>query len=137
MGKGKGKEVPMDVEDVLEPLPAGRGKAKESQSSAGFPAAVFQVPTDNLSICGICFEATRITHDPYRSSISAASSSTIQYGMYIGAEEDQHVYCISCLSTFIMGKLEDPLQLAFPITCPDVSLDWRFRLRTRLTSCVE
>lgn len=123
VGKGKGKEVPLNLDELLNTV-KGKTTAADvalSDPMMAFPVLLKQVPTDGLSTCGICLEATRIVTNPYKASTSATGSSTVPFGMYIGEESHKHVYCVNCLSRYITTKIDNVMVIAFPIECPDVS----------------
>ena len=79
--------------------------------------------------CGICGDTFHETNSPISASLSANSSSRLPFGLRLPCP-NQHPYCISCLSQYILTKL-DPNgngggcveSVVFPIPCPECPID--------------
>ncbi|KAJ7637178.1 hypothetical protein FB45DRAFT_789450 [Roridomyces roridus] len=77
------------------------------------------------STCGICMDAFQPTYSPYNASISANSSSRLQFGLRLPCPQ-QHGYCVGCLTSYIESKLDPDGKgsgnsgiIVFPIRCPE------------------
>lgn len=75
--------------------------------------------------CGICMDAFQPTYSPYSASISANSSSRLQFGLRLPCPQ-QHAYCVGCLTSYIQSKLDPEGKgggnsgiIVFPIRCPE------------------
>ncbi|KAK7046632.1 RBR-type E3 ubiquitin transferase, partial [Favolaschia claudopus] len=75
--------------------------------------------------CGICMDAFQPTFSPYTASLSANSSSRLQFGLRLPCPQ-QHAYCVGCLTTYIESKLDPDGKgagssgiIVFPIRCPE------------------
>ncbi|KAJ7695393.1 hypothetical protein B0H17DRAFT_1271880 [Mycena rosella] len=68
----------------------------------------------------ICMDPFQSTHSPYAASLSANSSSRLQFGLRLPCPQ-QHAYCVGCLGSYITGKLEGASAgvAVFPIRCPE------------------
>jgi hypothetical protein len=75
--------------------------------------------------CGICMDAFQPTYSPYTASLSANSSSRLQFGLRLPCPQ-QHAYCVGCLTSYIEMKLDPEGKgggnsgiIVFPIRCPE------------------
>lgn len=75
--------------------------------------------------CGICMDAFQPTYSPYTASLSANSSSRLQFGLRLPCPQ-QHAYCVGCLTSYIESKLDPDGKgsgntgiIVFPIRCPE------------------
>ncbi|KAJ7755328.1 hypothetical protein DFH07DRAFT_743267 [Mycena maculata] len=83
------------------------------------------VLTNPYATCGICMDAFQPTYSPYAASISANSSSRIQFGLRLSCPQ-QHAYCVGCLTSYIESKLDPEgkggnsgVIASFPVRCPE------------------
>lgn len=78
----------------------------------------------SYATCGICLDAFQPTYSPYSASITANSSSRLQFGLRLPCPQ-QHAYCVGCLTSYIEGKLDPEGKggnsgiIVFPIRCPE------------------
>lgn len=72
-------------------------------------------------MCAVCMEPVLTTSHPFDSSQKAAGSSMVPFGMYVGDRADGHIACLDCLTGYITTKLNDKMEVAFPINCIEVS----------------
>ncbi|KAF7350397.1 RBR-type E3 ubiquitin transferase [Mycena venus] len=75
--------------------------------------------------CGICMDAFQPTYSPYTASLTANSSSRLQFGLRLPCPH-QHAYCVGCLTSYIESKLDPDGKgsgnsgiIVFPIRCPE------------------
>ncbi|KAJ7432895.1 hypothetical protein B0H11DRAFT_2123541 [Mycena galericulata] len=80
--------------------------------------------SSSYATCGICMDAFQPTYSPYAASISANSSSRLQFGLRLPCPQ-QHAYCVGCLTSYIESKLDPEGKggnsgiIVFPIRCPE------------------
>ncbi|KAG6816774.1 hypothetical protein H0H87_003037 [Tephrocybe sp. NHM501043] len=80
------------------------------------------------STCNICLEAFTVTNSPISATLSANSSTKLQFGLCLPCPKN-HAYCISCLTSYIESKLDPDgrgvgksIATVFPIRCPECPL---------------
>ncbi|KAF7289868.1 RBR-type E3 ubiquitin transferase [Mycena indigotica] len=80
------------------------------------------------STCGICMDPFQPTFSPYTASLTANSSSRVQFGLHLPCPQ-QHAYCVGCLTNYIDTKLNPDGKagvagiMIFPIRCPECPTD--------------
>ncbi|KAL4073615.1 hypothetical protein J3A83DRAFT_4357612 [Scleroderma citrinum] len=105
---------------VIEKYDQFGGKGKDIQN----------LPEPNpYPLCGICFDAFRVTYAPVTASQTAMSSSHLNFGLCLPCP-GEHSYCQSCLVQYIQSKIAPDgdhsgiLEAAvFPIQCPECPED--------------
>jgi hypothetical protein len=131
---------------ALDPNDRGKGKAPQIHIADDFKSTTMSVSEPCKSgnpsrfhiyniveiiadapypTCGICKELFQVTNSPNHASMSANSSSRLPFGLRLPCP-NEHAYCISCMSIYIISKL-DPEEngcgnvdnMVFPIHCPE------------------
>ncbi|KAJ7770461.1 hypothetical protein B0H16DRAFT_1515548 [Mycena metata] len=122
--KGKGKitlnnvgQVSVKVEDFE------RNKGKDFQVKEEYMDGIID-SAPAYATCGICMDAFQPTYSPYTASLSANSSSRVQFGLRLPCPQ-QHAYCVGCLISYVESKLDPEGKggnsgvVVFPIRCPE------------------
>ncbi|KAF7349314.1 RBR-type E3 ubiquitin transferase [Mycena sanguinolenta] len=123
VGKGKGKR--WEIDDTVDQRAGkhlrmihGEDVEIKQESMEGIIEAAY-------ATCGICMDAFQPTYSPYTASLSANSSSRVQFGLRLPCPE-QHAYCVGCLTSYIESKLDPDGKgagnsgiIVFPIRCPE------------------
>ncbi|KAJ7152586.1 hypothetical protein C8R43DRAFT_1003009 [Mycena crocata] len=124
--KGKGKRKRTELDDQVDSRYNKRlrltsdvdgVKVKQEEDTEGVISAPY-------ATCGICMDAFQPTYSPYAASLSANSSSRVQFGLRLPCPQ-QHAYCIGCMTSYIESKLDPEGKggnsgiIVFPIRCPE------------------
>ncbi|KAJ7096690.1 hypothetical protein B0H15DRAFT_826053 [Mycena belliarum] len=134
-GKGKVHPAPQEKEVKLENAgkSLGKGKARHLEDEGDEFRAnkrsrimsnyIKQEDMEGIlspyATCGICMDPFQPTYTPYAASLSANSSSRLQFGLRLPCPQ-QHAYCVGCLASYIDSKLGgDSGIVVFPIRCPE------------------
>ncbi|KAK4705859.1 hypothetical protein P7C70_g352, partial [Phenoliferia sp. Uapishka_3] len=113
---------------------AAKGKGRAVSFSPGPPITpVAAAPANNITTCRICLEPCLLTANPFNAALTANSSDRVQFGLYCCQKENEHTYCISCLSGYIQSKIEDTVATTvFPIRCPECTFELSDDLAARV-----
>ncbi|KAJ6571684.1 hypothetical protein B0H19DRAFT_936268 [Mycena capillaripes] len=113
--KGKGK---------FQTSSGGRIPVKQEEFGWNIGKDMEGIINAAYATCGICMEAFQPTYSPYTASLSANSSSRLQFGLRLPCPQ-QHAYCVGCLISYIESKLDPEGKggnsgiIVFPIRCPE------------------
>ncbi|KAJ7487800.1 hypothetical protein FB451DRAFT_1528476 [Mycena latifolia] len=125
--KGKGtSEKSVKLEQFTQNLGKGKGKGREFDEADYRQTKRPRLMSEDMDgivpayeTCGICMDTFQPTYSPHAASLSANSSSRLQFGLRLPCPQ-QHAYCVGCLSSYIESKLGgDSGIVVFPIRCPE------------------
>ncbi|KAJ7048506.1 hypothetical protein C8F01DRAFT_1190188 [Mycena amicta] len=121
--KGKGKTAKLEPGSDFDSLSKRRWLAGD-----GSGVVVIKKEDSDSSpylTCGICMDPLQPTFSPYTASLTANSSSRVQFGLRLPCPK-QHPYCVGCLTSYIDTKLNPDGKgggvagiMVFPIRCPE------------------